>query len=496
MSRLSTTSEIWEAYFKAMDEKEGLTKEAAAPKLRKEEPREEHTEYRNSAWPKNDGDVQKRIETLYNVKQDLIHTYENNIMEVAHPEPVVIGLAYDRVNGLVENEIERQQISMSIALSPATSLETRGPKYASDELFMELVRIANDMDNRGFEGLAADADECLNELTVVARETVVPRETIIPRTTKVASIPLHLLAVQQWMLKHAARFVDAGGKVDPMRLASAWEKHHGSVGSEGVLAMAKHVARNFDLYSGVEAMGADESDGLVAEAAKKKKKKLDPKAKVRNCGVCCVPASRAKDHKDHFLLGTIGQARNALARVQQYDKVPPWYNGSLEGLKALVSRKVHSKYPSIKSKKKSKAEELVDGLFVKMAQEVGAQGGGWGTQPADQFGHIGLQQEPGISTLVPGSPQSAAKPAVQPQRQMAPNNPYVEKVQQFLKGKGFSLGTFGPNKDGIDGRFGPTTRKALSVWQASQPGLDRAGLLDEKTVKALNEAMVFGGSRR
>lgn len=369
MSRLSTTSEIWEAYFKAMDEKEGLTKEAAAPKLRKEEPREEHTEYRNSAWPKNDGDVQKRIETLYNVKQDLIHTYENNIMEVAHPEPVVIGLAYDRVNGLVENEIERQQISMSIALSPATSLETRGPKYASDELFMELVRIANDMDNRGFEGLAADADECLNELTVVARETVVPRETIIPRTTKVASIPLHLLAVQQWMLKHAARFVDAGGKVDPMRLASAWEKHHGSVGSEGVLAMAKHVARNFDLYSGVEAMGTDESDGLVAEAAKKKRKKLDPKAKVRNRGTVCVPASSAKDHKDHFPINSIGQARNALARVHQYSAAPSWYKGSLKGLQALVSRKVHSKYPSIKSKKKSKAEELVDGLFVKMAEQ-------------------------------------------------------------------------------------------------------------------------------
>ena len=389
MSRLSTTSEIWEAYFKAMDEKEGLTKEAAAPKLRKEEPREEHTEYRNSAWPKNDGDVQKRIETLYNVKQDLIHTYENNIMEVAHPEPVVIGLAYDRVNGLVENEIERQKVDMHIALSPATSLETRGPKYAnlgskslakqaSEDLLMELIRIANDMDNKGLEGLAADADECIGDMVVgtevpreasfrvEARETVVSRETVVPRMTKAgtksikrtSAIPPHLLAVQQWMLKHAARFVDAGGKVDPMRLASAWEKHHGSVGSEGVLAMAKHVARNFDLYSGVEAMGTDESDGLVAEAAKKKKKKMDPKAKVRNRGTVCVPASSAKDHKDHFPINSIGQARNALARVHQYSAAPSWYKGSLKGLQALVSRKVHSKYPSIKSKKKSKAEDV------------------------------------------------------------------------------------------------------------------------------------------
>ena len=173
MSRLSTTSEIWEAYFKAMDEKEGLTKEAAAPKLRKEEPREEHTEYRNSAWPKNDGDVQKRIETLYNVKQDLIHTYENNIMEVAHPEPVVIGLAYDRVNGLVENEIERQKISYAYRLISCDEFgnpwdQNMQPRFkepreaSSDDLLMELIRIANDMDNRGFEGLAADADECIS----------------------------------------------------------------------------------------------------------------------------------------------------------------------------------------------------------------------------------------------------------------------------------------------------------------------------------------------
>lgn len=95
-------------------------------------------------------------------------------------------------------------------------------------------------------------------------------------------------------------------------------------------------------------------EALVAEAKKKDSKKLDPKAKVRNRGSVCVPASSAKDKKDHFPINNIDQARNALARVHQYSSVPEWYSGSLKGLQALVSRKVHSKYPSIgKEDKKS-----------------------------------------------------------------------------------------------------------------------------------------------
>lgn len=88
------------------------------------------------------------------------------------------------------------------------------------------------------------------------------------------------------------------------------------------------------------------------EVLAKKKEKLDPKAKVRNRGTVCVPASQAKDKKDHFPINSIGQARNALVRVHQYSKAPAWYKGSLKGLQNLVSRKVHSKYPSIKSEKK------------------------------------------------------------------------------------------------------------------------------------------------
>lgn len=96
-------------------------------------------------------------------------------------------------------------------------------------------------------------------------------------------------------------------------------------------------------------------DVLLAVA----KEKLDPKAKVRNRGTVCVPASSAKDKKDHFPINNEAQARNALARVHQYSSAPEWYSGSLKGLQDLVSRKVHSKYPSIGKEKKSKKSSLI-----------------------------------------------------------------------------------------------------------------------------------------
>lgn len=102
-------------------------------------------------------------------------------------------------------------------------------------------------------------------------------------------------------------------------------------------------------------------------AADKSKPKLDPKAKVRNRGTVCVPASSAKDKKDHFPINSEAQARNALARVHQYSSVPAWYSGSLKSLQELVSRKVHSKYKGIgkSEKKKSATLEISETLLSK-----------------------------------------------------------------------------------------------------------------------------------
>lgn len=83
--------------------------------------------------------------------------------------------------------------------------------------------------------------------------------------------------------------------------------------------------------------------------------KKDPKAAVRNKPnpVFDAKSSKVKDDKDHFPLGSVAQARNALARVNQYSKVPSWFDGSLEELKKKVASAVKKEYPSIEVTKKA-----------------------------------------------------------------------------------------------------------------------------------------------
>lgn len=80
------------------------------------------------------------------------------------------------------------------------------------------------------------------------------------------------------------------------------------------------------------------------------KKKLDPKAKVRNRGDVVFPAGskNVKDNKDHFPINSKSQARNALARAAQYKTAPGWYKGSLSSLQKAVRSAVKNKYPSVK----------------------------------------------------------------------------------------------------------------------------------------------------
>jgi hypothetical protein len=81
----------------------------------------------------------------------------------------------------------------------------------------------------------------------------------------------------------------------------------------------------------------------------------NPSAKLRHRGDVVFPAGSAKvkDDKDHFPVNNINQARNALARASQYNKVPSWYTGSLSELVKKVQNKAHRKYPSIEVTKKS-----------------------------------------------------------------------------------------------------------------------------------------------
>lgn len=78
------------------------------------------------------------------------------------------------------------------------------------------------------------------------------------------------------------------------------------------------------------------------------------KARSRPSPVFPSTHPKVKDNKDHFPLGNENQARNALARANQYDNAPEWYSGSLSELVKAVSRAVKSKYPAIDVSEKSK----------------------------------------------------------------------------------------------------------------------------------------------
>lgn len=94
---------------------------------------------------------------------------------------------------------------------------------------------------------------------------------------------------------------------------------------------------------------------IAADIFLKIAKKLDPKAKVRNRGTVVFPADHPKvtDKKDHFPINNEAQARNALARANQFSKAPEWYKGSLQSLVSAVAKKVKGKYKGIEVSKKS-----------------------------------------------------------------------------------------------------------------------------------------------
>lgn len=101
------------------------------------------------------------IEALYGVKPN--GKDEKNIIEQAHPEPVVLAPSYDRLNGLVENEMERHNIIMSILNKPPQAKLTQH-RYAEKELMEELIRVGFLMDNQNQPELMSLADACTERL--------------------------------------------------------------------------------------------------------------------------------------------------------------------------------------------------------------------------------------------------------------------------------------------------------------------------------------------
>lgn len=161
-------SEIFESFVKIAQEK-GLISEA------------EHAEHTEKDFhetnPRHDSLSIEQIGKLYGVKPDKPKDmeYKKNIMEDAHPDRVVLSPSHDKLNGLVENEIDGQNIRIHIVLKePDGHLTQR--KYARKQLLLSLVRIGNELDNRGNDELRKLADVCLEQMASDGKKKVLTKQ--------------------------------------------------------------------------------------------------------------------------------------------------------------------------------------------------------------------------------------------------------------------------------------------------------------------------------
>jgi hypothetical protein len=104
------------------------------------------------------------IAKLYQVKNESPKNmnYKNNIMEIAHTSSAIVSPAYDRINGLFENNIERQNIMLNIVNKRNDGLLTQ-KKYAEHELMMSLIKISNRLSQENNPELKNLSDACLKQ---------------------------------------------------------------------------------------------------------------------------------------------------------------------------------------------------------------------------------------------------------------------------------------------------------------------------------------------
>lgn len=110
--------------------------------------------------PNRRGEDLSTIEIMYGVKPN---GKDEDILDQAHPEKCIIAPSYDKLNGLVENLRERQDIMVGI-INKAPQAKLTGHKYAGTELQNELISLGFFLDNQGDERLCALADSCSERL--------------------------------------------------------------------------------------------------------------------------------------------------------------------------------------------------------------------------------------------------------------------------------------------------------------------------------------------
>lgn len=155
------------------------------------------------------------IEALYGVKPNAPKEmeYEHNIMENAHPNSVVVSPSYDKLNGLVENNNERQSIMINI-INQTPNGNPTPKKYAEKEFVSALVSLANYLDNSDSEQLRVLADACL--MQVYSSKKPLKKQAVGPLAIAgLVALPIGALWIQQHM-----NAVNEGYEKNHLRLMS------------------------------------------------------------------------------------------------------------------------------------------------------------------------------------------------------------------------------------------------------------------------------------
>lgn len=175
-------SDIFDAYVKIAQDK-GLISEDAPEKAKKKLERERRADSLDI----------KAIEALYGVKPDAPKDmqYDKNISQLAHPTPMVISPAHDKLNGLVENINERQNILLHI-VNKVNNGQSTHHKYAQKDLILSLVRLGNLLDVKKEYELCTLADSCLQQVSVPLKKQAI----LLPAIAGVAALIGALYAQQ------------------------------------------------------------------------------------------------------------------------------------------------------------------------------------------------------------------------------------------------------------------------------------------------------------
>lgn len=140
-------NEVFNNYIKIALEKGLITSEG------QEEPSNRNQDYADT------------IKTLYGLDIPL-NDSKKDVIEQAHPDPVIIAPSYDKLQGLVENVRERQNVMVGIALKPNNgNLTMHRYAEAYKDLLHALVAIGFRMDNKRQKALRVLADTCSYRLS-------------------------------------------------------------------------------------------------------------------------------------------------------------------------------------------------------------------------------------------------------------------------------------------------------------------------------------------